>query len=105
MRVTIVREDGTVIVNDRGFSGLDLSFLPSTVHAVQWYGNVGEGEVEYVDERQRPTHNETITDLSPYQPALDAWQAAKLAEEAEAEAEAEAAAEAESTTQDTQSEG
>lgn len=81
VKIAIIPEDSIVVVDKKGYSGLDLSFLLPSVHAVQWYG--AEGEVEYVDAQGRPTHNETITDFTPYQPALDAWQAAKAAEEAE----------------------
>jgi hypothetical protein len=81
MRVTIVREDGLVLVDGAGFGRLDLSMLPSNVHAVQWYGT--DGEVEYVDEHGRASFNERITDFTPYQPALDRWAEAKKAHEAE----------------------
>lgn len=75
MRVTIIPEDGFVSVDGEGFSSLDLSFMASDVHAVQWYET--EGELEIKDARGRAVRNENITDLTPYQPALDAWQAAK----------------------------
>ena len=75
MRVTIIPADGFVSVDGEGYGGLDLSFMASDVHAVQWYDT--EGEVEYQDARGRATRNEDITDLTPYQPALDAWQVAK----------------------------
>lgn len=75
MRVTIIPEDGFVSVDGEGYHDLDLSFMLSDIHAVQWYDT--EGEVEYKDNRGRATRNETITDLTPYQPALDAWQVAK----------------------------
>ena len=75
MRVTIIPEDGFVSVDGEGYSDLDLSFMAPDVHAVQWYDT--EGEVEYQDARGRIVSNEDISDLTPYQPALDAWQAAK----------------------------
>ena len=77
MRVTIIPEDGFVSVDGEGCNNLDLSFIPSNVHALQWYDT--EGELELVDNRGRIVANEEITDLAPYQPALDAWQAAKEA--------------------------
>jgi hypothetical protein len=75
MRVTIIPEDGFVSIDGKGHSDLDLSFLPASVHAVQWYGE--DGEVEHVDERGRAVQNEEITDLTPYQGAIDAWQQAE----------------------------
>ena len=80
MRVTIIPEDGFVSVDGEGYIGLDLSFMDSDIHALQWYEI--EGEIERADARGRIVANETITDLTPYQPALDAWQAAKDAAEA-----------------------
>lgn len=81
MRVTIVPAGGLVLVDGEGYSDLDLSFMEADIHALQWYGT--EGEIERQDSRGRSTSNEDITDLTPYQPALDAWQAAKDAAAAE----------------------
>lgn len=75
MRVSIVPTDGLVSVNGEGYSGLDLSFMDSNIHALQWHET--EGEIERKDNRGRIVSNEEITDLTPYQPALDAWQVAK----------------------------
>jgi len=79
MRVTIIPEDGFVSVDGEGYSNLDLSFIPSDVHALQWYDT--DGDLERKDNRGRIITNEEITDLTPYQPALDEWQAAKEAAE------------------------
>ena len=68
MRVTIIPDDGFVSVDGEGFLDIDLSSMPANIHAVQWYHT--EGEVEYRDDRGRATHNEAITDLTPYQPVL-----------------------------------
>ena len=75
MRVTIIPVDGFVSVDGEGYSGLDLSFMDADIHALQWYET--EGEIERKDNRGRIISNESITDLTPYQPALDAWQVAK----------------------------
>lgn len=88
MRFTIIRETNTVVVDGEAHT-VDCSKLPADVHAVQWDG-VG-GEVEYVI--SRCTHcgarskkaNEWITDMSPYKPLVDAWQAAKVAANEESE--------------------
>jgi hypothetical protein len=82
MRVTIIPVDSFVSVDNRGYSGLDLSFMESDIHALQWYET--EGELEIQDSRGRVIENRSIDSLEPYQPALDAWQAAKDAAEAEA---------------------
>lgn len=72
MKVTIIRADGFVSVDGRGFAGLDLAFMPADVRAVQWNGDAGE--VEHAS--GQATY---IKSLSPFQPALAAWAAAKLA--------------------------
>lgn len=81
-RITIVPEDGVVIVDGRAVQGLDLSDIHPTVHAVQWFGT--HGWVEYVWLNDQVLDNQPITDLSSFQPALDAWQVAVDAEELEA---------------------
>jgi len=81
MRVTIIPADGFVSVDGEGYGDLDLAFMDADIHALQWYET--EGEIERTDARGRIVANELITDMTPYQPALDAWQAAKEAAEAE----------------------
>jgi hypothetical protein len=78
MRVTIIPADGFVSVDGEGYIDLDLSFMASDIHALQWYDT--EGELEIQDARGRVIENRPIDSLGPYQPALDAWQAAKDAE-------------------------
>jgi hypothetical protein len=81
MRVTIIPADGFVSVDGEGYSDLDLTFMAADIHAVQWYDT--EGELEIQDARGRAVENRLIDSLEPYQPALDAWQAAKDAAEAQ----------------------
>lgn len=76
MRVTIIPADQVVGI-DGAFRGpLDFS-LADEIHAVQWFGEAGE--VEYrptlVEGRMVKPPNATITDLAPFQAALDAWAA------------------------------
>jgi hypothetical protein len=92
MRVTIIPADGFVSIDGEGFSGLDLSFMATDIHAVQWYGT--DGELERKDNRGKIVANEIFTDISPYQAAIDAWNTKKEKAIAETEAEAIAAAEA-----------
>ena len=79
MRVTIIPADKFVSVDGEGYHGLDLSFMDADIHALQWYET--EGDIERADSRGRITANEEITDLTPYQPALDAWAVAKANDE------------------------
>jgi hypothetical protein len=80
MQVTIIPADGFVSVDGKGYSKLDLSFMNANIHALQWYDT--EGEIERSDSRGRIVANEEITDLTPYQSALDAWQVANNAADA-----------------------
>lgn len=80
MRVTIIKKDGFVSVDGVGFAGLDLSFLPETVHAVQWYGTVGEVEMcEFHPYKTLMAPSLTIYVLDDYQQCLDLWNSAKTA--------------------------
>lgn len=81
MRLTIIPADGVVNVDGKGFGGLDLSFIDASVHAVQWYETHGEIEVED-PVTGRMVANEVITSIDAFQPAINAWQAAKTVEEA-----------------------
>lgn len=104
MRLTIVADDGAVGVDGEFFSGLDLSQLDASVHAVQWYGEYGE--VEYKTQLENGAFvkpaNVLITDATPYQFAVDVWNTAKAQAIAAAEAAAAAAAQsaAQSAAQD-----
>lgn len=103
MRVTIIH-DNTVVVDGVAF-GVDTSALPAAVHVVQWDG--ARGEIEYgmtVCDHcgvRSKKGNETFFNFTPYQPYVDAWQAAKtqadalLAEAVRKQAEAQGLAEAE----------
>lgn len=75
MRLTIIPNDGTVIKDGYGISGLDLSFVSSNVHAVQWYESYGEVEIK--NEYGKIIENLSITSIEPYQQAIDTWQTAK----------------------------
>jgi len=67
MRLTIVPSDGIVYKDGKGFSNIDLSWIPDvdgkTIHAIQWFDEdedgIGEGHVEFVG----PHQNLDITTL------------------------------------------
>lgn len=90
MRLTIIKEDGLVKKNGVVYVDLELSDLPNTFKALQWYETYGD--LEGVDSNNAPT-NTTITDISAYQWCIDKWQEAYDAEQAKIAAEAAAAAE------------
>lgn len=94
MRLTIVRDDNTVVVDGVRYT-VDCSALPADFHALQWDG-VG-GEIEYSVTRcdhcgaRTKKGNALITDVSPYMSLVAAWNVAKAADDS---AKARAAAEA-----------
>lgn len=57
MKLTIIRDMGLVHEDGEGYIDLDLSSVPTNIHALQWYGS--EGEIEYND----GTNNKLITAL------------------------------------------
>jgi hypothetical protein len=85
MRLTIVPIDGVVYVDGVSYSGLDLSFVPADVHALQWYATYGELEFKrlFVDGQLFHPENQMLTELPAWaNTAKFAWDAAKIAEEA-----------------------
>jgi hypothetical protein len=85
MRLTIIPMDGVVILDEKVYRNLDLSFMDNTIHAVQWYGTYGE--VEHKDPiTGKMTANREIQSIEEFQQAIAVWQAAKDAEEARLEA-------------------
>jgi hypothetical protein len=88
MRVTILPSDGFVSIDGQGLNGMDLSFIDSSIHAIQWYGT--EGEIERKDSRGRITANEQIDSIDQFQQAIDTWNSTKLQIEADEAARIEA---------------
>lgn len=84
MKLVIVADDALVVVDAVSYDGLDMSQLDPTVHAVQWVGEYGWVEYKsvFADGVITKPNNQVITDLAPYQWAIDAWNVAKAAEEA-----------------------
>jgi hypothetical protein len=66
MRLTIVPEDKLISIDNHSLLGMkeNLSWIPSNIHAVQWYETWGE--VEYND----GSPNEKIEELGIYQQAV-----------------------------------
>jgi hypothetical protein len=62
MKITIVPEDSCIYLDKLQILGVNLSDMPTGIHAVQWNerGETNTGHIEYTDERV----NETITDIS-----------------------------------------
>jgi hypothetical protein len=72
MRVTIIPSDGFVSVDGEGYSGLDLSFIDSSIHAVQWYGESGEVEIKNIL-TGKMVENREITSLDEFSSVINLW--------------------------------
>ena len=79
MRLTIIADDNSVGVDREFFYPLVLTELDSQIHAIQWYGEYGEIEYKAKFENNSiiKPENVLITDITPYQFAIDAWNEAK----------------------------
>lgn len=74
MRATIVVDDNIVLVDGKPQTVDCTPLVAEGKHAVQWYDSFGEVEFRS-DENPEATRkpNEKITDISPYQSYIDAW--------------------------------
>jgi hypothetical protein len=86
MRLIIIPVDKLISIDGQGISQIqqDFSWIPSNVHAVQWYETWGE--VEYTD----GLPNEKIEELGIYEQAVDTYNNEKQRLEDEKIAQAEA---------------
>lgn len=94
MKITIIRVDGAVYKDGVSYSHLDLSTIPTSIHALQFNTESNKGWIEYVmDDEGHTPQNMQITALPDWAvTACAKWDEAKAAEEAAATALAEAAA-------------
>ena len=72
MKISIIREDKTIIKDGIGIDGLTLSSFPSDVWAVQWDSTTKKGTVEKND-----LSVSTITSISDFQSFIDEFDAKK----------------------------
>ena len=94
MKLTIIREDGAVYKDGISYSGLDLSAVPTNVHALQFNDASNAGWIEFTqDDFGDKAANEKITSIPAWATtALTKWNEAKAAQEAAIKAAEEAAA-------------
>lgn len=83
MKLTIIREDGAVYKDGISYSGLDLSAVPTNVHALQFNDASNAGWIEFTqDDFGDKAANEKITSLPTWATtAMTKWDEAKTAEE------------------------
>ena len=72
MRVTIIADDSHVYVEEQPLV-VDLTGLDPEIHAVQWYGSVGEVEYRHDHVAGVRQPNLRITDFAPYRVFVDRW--------------------------------
>lgn len=66
---TLVPSDNVVVINGVAAFGVDFSGLNPLIHAVQWYGDLNSGYIEYVVTNPvtgQKTPNEEISTFAPY---------------------------------------
>ena len=78
MKLTIVPSDGIVYIDSVGYNGINLSFIPAEVHALQWKDPVGW--IEYIDgpDGLKTAPNEIINTLPDWaNKSIALWDVAK----------------------------
>lgn len=83
MKLSIVREDGAVYKDGVSFSTLDLSFIPSNIHALQFNDVINSGWLEFnEDDYGLKPANEIVQTLPDWATqALVKWDEAKILSE------------------------
>jgi hypothetical protein len=73
MKITIIKNDNAVYLNGIIHSNLDLSFIPSNIHALQWKDTVGSIEYSEDSDGNKP-HNDKIDNLPGWaNTAINSW--------------------------------
>jgi hypothetical protein len=82
MRVSVIREDGIVVVNGESYSGIDMSNVPAFIHAIQWHKDYGY--IEIVDNDHEDDYHimDTIRidSFDEYEFLVDLWREKKREE-------------------------
>jgi hypothetical protein len=94
MKITIISSDGAVYKDGYSYSGLNLSFIPADIHALQFNDATNKGWIEFKDDEfgNKPG-NQLITVLPVWvNDCLAKWDEAETARLAAEEAEAAALA-------------
>jgi hypothetical protein len=80
--MTIIPSDSIVTIDGVSFSGIDMSSLDSSIHAVQWYGTYGELEIKDLI-TNKMIANIKITNFDIFQNLIDQFNTKKEAHDAE----------------------
>ena len=65
MKLTIIRNDGAVYKDGKSYVGLDLSSVPTHVHALQFNDSLNTGWIEFVDTAEGSKPANEIINLLP----------------------------------------
>jgi hypothetical protein len=78
MNITLVPEDGTVIIDGNVLVEVDkqyLSWVPENVHAMHWYGDYNQGEIEFkYHPLETKPPNQKITELGIYSQVITVFE-------------------------------
>lgn len=81
MRATIIPADAFCSVDGVGYSGVNMTSVSPSIHAVQWYAS--HGEEELIDPLNgRMLGNRQIASLRDYQAVLNSYWEIRAADEA-----------------------
>lgn len=69
MKISIIKKDSTVTIDNITYNDLDLSLIDSDIKAVQFDTSTNKGHIEYNDDNIR---NKQITSIENYQSIIDA---------------------------------
>jgi len=78
MKLTIIPDDKTVLINGERFEVDCAALVAQGIHAVQWYGSRGHIEFKDADDGSKP-ENEQIESIERFEPVIQAWRDAKAA--------------------------
>jgi hypothetical protein len=79
MKITIIPEDGSIGIDGEFLLGISqeyLEWIPENVHAVQWFGDIGVGEIQFkpLGPLEPSPPNVRIEELGIYEQAIIVYQ-------------------------------
>lgn len=80
MKISIIKKDSIVTIDNITYNDLDLSLIDSDIKAIQFDTSTNKGHIEYNDDNIR---NKQITSIENYQSIIDAHSLKKTKNEEE----------------------
>jgi hypothetical protein len=82
MRITVIVEDKTMIIDGEAYSDIDMSSISPSIHAIQWFGD--HGFLEIVDNDSDKEYdiidNVRIESFQNYRHLIKLWESKKAAQ-------------------------